>query len=59
VAFSDGDDEEAQKNIPEIKGELAPEMSANVRGLAIIFAFLTRGLVDAQGPLFVDVGSTD
>lgn len=59
VAFRDGDYEEAEENVPQIERQLSSQMGTNVRGLFFVGVFFCGGAVDAEGLLFVDVGSTD
>lgn len=52
AAFDDGNEEEAQKDEPQIEGELASQMVAEVARLCFVI-FISP---DAEGLLFVDVG---
>lgn len=60
VPFDNADNEKAESNIPQIKSELTPQMSADIAWLFAVFIIVIAGCaVDAQGFLFVDVGPTN
>lgn len=40
ATFDNGDDEETEENVPQVKGELAPEMGADVARLLRVVVVL-------------------
>lgn len=55
--FRDADDEKAKENVPQIKGQLFPQMCADERGLCAVLRLVAVG-IDTKTGLFVDVGFT-
>lgn len=57
ATFCDTDDEEAEEDVPQIKGQLFPQMCTDEGGLPAILWLVAVG-VDAEAGFFVDVGFT-
>lgn len=55
--LSDADDEEAEENVPQIEGQLFPQMCTDEGGLCAVLRFVAIG-IDTETGLFVDVGFT-
>lgn len=54
-AFDNGDDEEAQEDVPQVEGQLATYVGAEI-AISAVLVFITRPY--AEGLLFVHVGLT-
>lgn len=57
--LDDGDEEEAEEDVPQIERELAPQMGADVAGGRVVVRVVGGGAMapDAEGLFFVDVGA--
>lgn len=55
AALCDADDEKAEEDVPQIKGQLFPQMCADKGGLPTVFRLIVIG-IDSKTGFFVDVG---